>query len=227
MTLAALPLRRLLQSLRAWLSVGGWSAVCVFVALWLHRGGADAPSSSALLGVFSSLALPLVAFAITGAVFKGDSLRAACRPLVTFGAPGPLVALAHAAVAILASALVGAVLSALVDALAHGPSDPALGRDALTCAWVGVLGGAAYGSLFSLGSAIGSKGGGRGGLLVANWIFSAGATASLFPHAHVRSLLGGESAGNLGQRGSALALLVIVAFGLAACAMRGRNASAV
>ena len=133
------------------------------------------------------------------------------------------MALAHSAVAITASAVASGLLGALIAALGHGPGDPAVGRDILTCSWVGALGGASYGALFSLGSCFGPRGSGRSVLLVLNWLAGGGALGMLLPHAHVRSLLGGEAAGTLSQRSSALALVAIGVACTLIASWRGRR----
>lgn len=207
--LTQLPIQRLVTSRRSWVSMGAWALFALFAAFWIKRAGADAPASDALLGIYATFALPLLTFGLVGAVAKGQSFAMAGQSLVTLGAPGPLVALAHSTVAIASSALASGLLGALIAAIGHGPGDPALGKDLFTCAWVGALGGAAYGGLFSLGSCFGPRGSGRSVLLVLNWIASSSSLGLLLPHAHVRSLLGGDPAGALSQRSSALALVAI------------------
>jgi hypothetical protein len=72
--------------------------------------------------------------------------------------------------------------------------DAATLSDALTTAWIGALGGAAYAVFLSFGSLFGRAGGGRLLGLVVDFTIGAGSSAGAapWPRAHVRSLIGGE-----------------------------------
>ncbi len=223
LALSRLPARRLFGNRRAFVALGGWSLASLGLALWSAHGGAQTSATNALLGVYASFALPLVTFALTGAIARGDKLQAAARSLTRVGASGPQAVVAHVAVAIVACVVVGSILGMGVAALAHGKEDPSIAADIVTCAWVGALAGGAYGGVFSLGSCFGPRGAGRSAVLVANWLVGGGILGSLLPLAHVRSLLGGDPAGALSQRGSAFALLAIALTSALLCAWRGRK----
>ncbi len=115
------------------------------------------------------------------------SRRLAHRP--SRSEPRPLrAAAATVAVVVGVSAAACAVLGAAVAIVAHGSADPPVARDAVASAYAGALGGAAYASLFVLGSTFGRRGGGRTVALVADWLLGANATAVAFvtPRAHLR-----------------------------------------
>lgn len=218
--LAILPLARLRGARVAWISVAAWSAVALCGAAWWHRSGAESPASHALTGPYATVCVPLCCSAICGGVVRGGSLLSAGRSLVSFGACSRSAALAHLAVSAVASAVVCALLGCLVATLANGAGDPSRLRDALTCCWVGALAGAAYSSLLCAGACFGRRGGGRTVVLVSTWLASAWMA---LPAAHLRSLLGGDLAGGVGQRGSALALGIICMASSAVVALRARR----
>jgi hypothetical protein len=140
---------------------------------------------------------------------------------VAFGATPLRAAAATVAVVVAASAAACAVLGAAVAIVAHGSADPPVARDAIASAYAGALGGAAYASLFALGSTFGRRGGGRTVALVADWLLGANATAVALvtPRAHVRNLLGGAPPAGIGERGSAI-LLILLAVVFATLAVR-------
>lgn len=219
-----LPLARLTRTPRALIPVVAWAALAVVAALAL-RGRPDA-SWSALESIFGALALPFLSFAIVGAALGSDGLARSTRPFVAFGAPPARVALATIGVAVGASALLAAPLGAVVAALAHGAGDPPVVRDALASAWVAGLGGAAYASLFCFGASFGKRGAGRAVALVVNWVLGGGTWSAglVTPRAHLRSLLGGDSAAGLSGRASALALLGLIVLFAALATARTRRA---
>ncbi len=222
LALAKVPLTRITRSPRGWLPIFGWSALAIVSAFVVGRhAGAD----RALLGVFAPFVLPLVAYGLVAAAFGGERVGDSGAPLRAFGAPGSQVALAGALIALVTSALAGALLAVVLVAIGHGPLDPPLGGDALTSAWIGALGGAAYASAFSAGACFGPRGSGRSVMLFLNWLFGSGRgmAALLLPYAHVRSLLGGDPAAAVGQHGSVVALVAVTVLGLAVVAWRGRK----
>jgi hypothetical protein len=226
LALARLPIARLTRTPRAWLPVFAWSALAVAAALVNRSEHLPHGADRALLGVFGSIALPLVAYAVVGGALGGDGLRRAGRPLVAFGAPPARAAFAIVVVTTLLTAVLGAALGALVAALAHAPDDPPLAMDALTTAWTSALSGAAYASLFCFGAAIGARGAGRGALLALDWIVGSGsgAGAFLFPRAHLRNLHGGDGPLGVPQWGSSISLCLIAAASAAfACLLARRD----
>lgn len=213
LALARLPVARLTRTTRGWLPVLAWSALALATALVNRSEHLPHGADRALLGVFGSIALPLVAYAVVGGALGGDGLRRAGRPLVALGAPPARAAFAAVVVTMFLTALIGAALGALIAVLAHAPDDPPLVMDALTSAWTSALGGAAYAALFCFGASISARGAGRGVLLAVDWIVGSGsgAGAFLFPRAHLRNLHGGDGPLAVPQWGSSVSLCLIAA----------------
>ncbi len=119
------------------------------------------------------------------------------------------------------AALLSLVLTVVTSAAVAGASFAALGEWATarsgaghlaTICLVGAAGGASYAALFCWGASVGSKGGGRLGVLGLDWLFgltSAG-WALPWPRAHLRSLLGGETVLGLAPPASALVLVLLI-----------------
>jgi hypothetical protein len=215
--LARPPLARLLRTPRALLTLGAWCLLAVGFALAARIRGSAHGADHTLVGAYGALVLPLLAYALVGAVVGARSLAASTAPLVSFGAPPARAAAVAIGVAVAACAALGAVLAALVALVAHGADDPPAAADALASAYAGLLGGAAYAAWFAVGASFGRRGGGRTVLLVADWLFGVGhgATALVTPRAHLRNLLGGDSPMGWPGRASTAALV-----GLAlACAL--------
>ena len=209
--LARPPMARLLRGPRAWIAVSAWCALAVAFALAARQQGAARGADHVLIDTYGALVVPLLAYVIVGTAVASQSLRASTASLVAFGAPPARAAAAAIAVAAASSALVCALVGAAVALLAHGIADPPRGHDALASAYAGALGGVAYAAWFSLGASFGRRGGGRGALLVLDWILGAtgGAGALVTPRGHLRNLLGGVPPMDLSQRASAVALAVL------------------
>jgi hypothetical protein len=210
--LARVPLSRLLRTPRAWVMIGAWTVLAVGFAAAARSQGAAHGADHTLVGAFGALVVPLLCYAIAGGALGATSLSAAGAPAVAFGATPPRAAAVTVAVVVAASAAACAILGAAVAIVAHGSADPPLARDAITSAYAGALGGAAYASLFALGSTFGRRGGGRTVALVADWLLGANATvlALVTPRGHLRNLLGGAPPAALGERASAVALVLLV-----------------
>ncbi len=222
--LARLPLARLLRTRRAALPLLGW-CIAAFGATLLARHANASSVDRSLLGVFVPFVMPLVAYAIVGGALGGEGLVPASRPLVRFGANPHASALAAGLVATLASALACAIIATLLVFAAHNVADPPVGQDAALTAYAAALGAAAHAAFFVLGSAASARGGGRGVLLVLNWLFGAspGWISVAVPYAHARSLLGGVPAVTLTERASAWALVVIIVVSLGLSSLRVRR----
>jgi hypothetical protein len=201
--------------------MGAWTVLAVGFAAAARTQGASHGADHTLVGAFGALVIPLLCYAIVGGALGATSLSAAGAPAVAFGATPPRAAAATVAVAVTVSVASCAVLGAAVAIVAHGSADPPVVHDALASAYAGALGGAAYASLFALGSTFGRRGGGRTVALVADWLLGANATAVALvtPRAHLRNLLGGTPPAALGERASAVAI-VLIAVLLAALAVR-------
>jgi hypothetical protein len=210
--LARLPVSRLIRTPRAWVMIGAWTVLAVGFAAAARAQGASHGADHALVGAFGALVVPLLCYAIAGGALGATSLSAAGAPAVAFGATPLRAAAATVAVVVGVSAAACAVLGAAVAIVAHGSADPPVARDAIASAYAGALGGAAYASIFVLGSTFGRRGGGRTVALVADWLLGANATAVAFvtPRAHLRNLLGGTPPAGLGERASAIALVLLV-----------------
>lgn len=220
--LARPPLARLLRTPRALLTLGAWCLLAVGFALAARARGSSHGADHALVGAYGALVLPLLAYALVGAVVgSARSLAASTAPLVSFGASPTRAAAVAVGVAVLACAAVGAVLAAVVALVAHGADDPPAAADALASAYAGLLGGAAYAAWFAAGASFGRRGGGRTVLLVADYVLGAGrgAIALVTPRAHLRNLLGGEPPMAWSGRAST-ALLVVLAVVCALVAVR-------
>jgi hypothetical protein len=202
---------RLARTRLGWIACAGWCAVAIVAALLARHDRAFHGADRVLLGAYASVVLPLSAFAVVGALVGAGPLSAAIEPFARFGAPRGRSTWGIAGVAAIACMVLGAALAAAVALLAHGELDPPRARDALTSAYAGALGGAAYAAWFVLGAGFGRRGGGRATLLVIDWVLGTGqGTAALFtPRAHLRNLLGGVAPLELAPRVSALALVAI------------------
>ena len=223
--LARLPLARLLRTPRAWIAAGAWCALALAVAFAARSQGSARGADHVLVDAYGVLILPVLTYALVGAVLgSARSVSASIAPLVTFGARPARAAGVAIAVAAVACALVAALLAAILAVVAHGAADPPRARDALSSAYAGALGGAAYASWFSLGAALGRRGGGRALLLAVDWGLgaNAGAAGLVTPRAHVRNLLGGTPPVGLSERGSAVALVLIAAACAIAAVRRAR-----
>lgn len=220
LTLARVPLMRVVRAPRGILPVVGWIIVAIASAVVIHSRGTPNGADHVMRGSFGRFILPLIAYGVVSAVLGTKGLRRAIRGVVALGASPAKAALAAVVVAAVISALVAAAVAVGVAAIAHGSHDPPLARDALACMWISALGGAAYASFFAAGSAIG-KGAMRAVFFGIDWILGAGAGfGSIFvPRGHLESLFGGALAADVPQRASTL-LLVVLAVAYAALAVR-------
>jgi len=202
---------RVLRSPRALVTLGAWCLLTLGIALMARARGSPHGADHVLVGAFGGLGLPLLSYALVGALLGARSLSASTAPLVSFGAPPLRAASVAIGLGVAGCALVGALLAAAVAVLAHGADDPAPAADALASAYAGSLGGGTYGAWFLLGATFGKRGGGRTWLLVVDWLlgFGTGATALVVPRGYVRSLLGGSSPLDLSGRACSAALFAL------------------
>jgi hypothetical protein len=219
-------MRRLVRGSRTWLALGFWVALAIVPAVLERVRVAGHGADHALLGFYSSIALPFVAYSVLSAVLGRDGLGVSGIALANFGASPGRVALHTVTVAVVASAVLGGGLGALVDVIGHGTLDPPLAFDALRALAAGALGGGAYAAFFAAGASFGARGWGRSVLLVVDWMFgtSAGTSALFVPRAHIQNLLGGVAPLDVSGRTSYLALAsMIVLFTWLACARASRT----
>ncbi len=212
LVLARVPALRLLRTPRAWAPLLLWTLAAVVIATAARSTGSASGATHVMRGSFAFLVLPLVAYAIVGAVIGGAGLQQGIRGVVALGAEPRQAALASVGVAVAYAMAACGVLAALVCVLAHGSQDPPLASDLPTSLWVGALGGGAYAAYFCAGAAI-WKGKLRGVFLAFDWIIGGGAGfGALFtPRGHVLSLLGGLPCAELPQRASSALLVVLLA----------------
>jgi len=225
--LVELPAARLTSARRGWLAPAGWCALVVARAV-VARVKSAAAVDRVVQGTYADFGLPLLAFAVVSLVLGGGALTRASAPLLRLGARPERAALAHALAASLGCALLGAALGALAVVVAHRAASAPLLHDVAATAYAGALGGAAYAALFTLGSAFGAKGAGRGVLLFADFLFGAGSGigALALPRAHVRNLLGEPGDLPLAARSSGLCLLALALVYAVATALIARRSRA-
>lgn len=224
--LARPALARVVRRPRALLTLGAWCALAVGVALVERSRGATHGADHVLVGAFGGLVLPLLSYALVGALLGARSLSASTAPLVSFGASPVRAAAVAVGLAVTGCAVLGASLAPVLAVVAHGADDPARLADAVASATTGALGGGAYGAWFVLGATLGRRGGGRTVLLVVDWLLGAGTSAAglVVPRAYVRCLLGGAAPIELSARTCSAAL---VALGLACALLALRPSRAV
>ncbi|MBK8996362.1 MAG: hypothetical protein IPM35_11530 [Myxococcales bacterium] len=204
----------------------GVALLSVFVvALLERRAGSIVAADRALTGVALGFVLPLLAHGTVARALAGARLDAALGDIGRWGGDRRTGALGVALSLSLVLGLAGALIAALAVGVVRAPADPLLWRDTLTSAWIGALAGASYAGWFCLGSTLGKRGGGRGVVLIVDWIAgaSAGAAALFWPRGHVRNLLGAEPVLAMPQWTATLALVVLGSAYVALSAWRVRR----
>jgi hypothetical protein len=220
--LARLPFARILRAPRAWLSCVLWLGFAVAVALFEKSRGESHAVDRVLPDAYGGLVLPLVVFALVGAVVVSTSLRSSIHPVTALGASGARAAIASIVVVAFVSALVcGGIGAALVPL--SGAVAPIRG-DVIASAWVSALGAACYASFFVFGTSFGKVGAGRMIILVIDWVLGSTGTALeiITPRAHLRNLLGGAPLMHVSQTASAITLGAIAVFCMFLAARRAR-----
>ncbi len=194
MSLARLPLLRLVRSRLAWLAASGCSGL-VFASVLYQRRHESVHGADRALDLYATGAVPLLVYMVVAAALGHDGLARLGRSLVRLGAPSARMAWMTVLVIMLASGLICGVLGASTVAWAHGSGDPPIARDALETLAFGALAGAAYAAYFLVGAAWVASFWGRALLLVVDWMLGStdGVGALLTPRAHLRNLLGGEA----------------------------------
>lgn len=160
--------------------------------------------------------IPFATLGATGLVLGTSGLVDATTPLARFGISRRPLALGLVACTIATASAIAAAVAFMTALLAHDPWAPPLGQDLLASTWIGALAGAAYAGLYSLGATFGRRGGGRGFVLIFDFVFggSASALAVLAPRAHALHLLGADApVSGMSQWTSAAVLLVMAALG--------------
>jgi hypothetical protein len=222
MPLARLPFARLVRTPRALISCVLWIGFAIAVALYEKSRGESHVVDHVLPDAFGGLVLPLVVFALVGAVVVSTSLRASIFPVTAIGASGTRAALASIVVVALVSALIcGGIGAALVPI---SGATPPIRADLIASGWVSALGAVCYASFFVFGTSFGKTGTGRLILLVVDWVLgSAGGPLEIItPRAHLRNLLGGAPLMHVSQTVSAITLAAIAVFCMLIAARRAR-----
>jgi hypothetical protein len=146
----------------------------------LERRMSPAGAADRLVATVFRLVLPLEAFALSTAAVGLDNLREGLWPVARFGHSRPLAALGHTAGVAACTAAVALVAVAgglLVTHLgsaraAFGASGPlGLPADLVTSGAIAVVASLGYAAWFAFGSTLGARGGGRGFVLTADFIF--------------------------------------------------------
>jgi hypothetical protein len=202
--------RRRAQAPRALFITGFALVLAALVAVAERRIEWFGATSRALSGIVFGLLLPVALVATSGQVLFPLRLATSASFFARFGASRRAVALGLVMASMGTAAILAAAMGAVTALIAHDPTAPPAGVDALTTAWIGLLTGAAYAALFALGSTFGARGGGRYWALVLDFALGAGGVTSvLVPRAHAQNLLGGAPPLMWSQPASAAALLAI------------------
>jgi hypothetical protein len=197
-------------------------AIVIGSAIVELRREPAAAADVTLAGAAFGVCLPLVAYAIVARATRHGRLDDGVRHLSRHGASRRSAVAGLVVRATLHVAAIGALLGLLAVIVARGRLDMATVSDALTTVWIGALGGAAYAAWLSLGSLFGRAGGGRLVCLGLDFTIGAGssASASPWPRAHVRSLIGGACVLGIPAWESAVALLALAVVYLLLCLLR-------
>lgn len=172
----------------------GAAAFVSFAALLERRLVPEDAVDQTLTGAVFGWTIPLLAYAAVARVARYGRLDESATDLARHGGNRRAVVASFVVMTGARVGVVGALLAALGVLISSVGEAPAIRADALTSAWIGALGGAAYVAWFSLGSLWGKSGRGRLLALILDLILGAtsSAVAVPLPRAHLRCLLGGE-----------------------------------
>jgi hypothetical protein len=188
-------------------------AAAALVALAERRVESFGATGRVLTGFVFGLLVPLMLVANATRVLMPMRLDASAAIFARLGASRRAVALGLVAASMCSGAILAAILGAVGALVAHDPTAPPRAIDALTTAWIGVLTGAAYASLYAFGATFGRRGGGRYWALVVDFVLGGigGFGAAMAPRAHVANLLGSAPPLMLSQAESAASLVMLTA----------------
>lgn len=209
--LARVPLRRVLRTRRAYVSILGFSLLASVGIAASKAVGMTSTGDHLMRGGFGVFVVPLVSYAVVGSALGGDGLRRALDGVVALGAEPKRAAAATLLVSMVASMAICALLGVFFCLFAHGATDPPLARDLPITFGVAALGGATYGAYFTAGSSFG-RSWGRGAFLAADWILGTDpdVLGVVVPRGHLRSLLGGPLVLDASPRVSSVALVFLL-----------------
>lgn len=200
-----------LAQLRSLLAAAAGLVLVGLVAISEKHTALFGAASRALEGEVFGLILPVALVLASRRALEPTRLDLAATPLARFGPSRRAVALGLVVASITGASLLAASAGVLTAVLAHDPTAPAVRFDALSCAWIGALGAAAYAALFALGATFGSRGSGRWWVLAGDFLLgsTSGVGALLAPRAHIQNLLGGEPPLLLAQPASTASLVAM------------------
>lgn len=219
-----------------------WARLATPRALWLgcfalcatalmagveRQASVAGAADRAVTGLFR-VVVPLAVFALAELASARQRLDASIWPLARFGHHGGAVALGHAAALALAAMVVTTpcVLAAVTLARVGAPGlgGASLPADLFTTAWIGLAASAGYAALFTLGSTLGKRGGGRAALLTLDFVLGGiGPFSLLFPRGSVENLIGLRAPLELSQRASSGVLVVAALAVTGIAALRSRR----
>jgi len=206
---AMVHVKRFLRTRSSVLAALAWLLLAVVIGL--AAGAKSTGISGALISTHANTALPFLSYAVVGGIVSQKGLGPQVFGLTLLGLGARRAAGSLVVAALAMGALLGLLSSAIICVLGHGPMDPPLAHDLLVTSWIGALGGAAYASLFLLGSSF-FKGTGRSIFFAVDWVLGGSGVFALFlPHGHLQSLFGGDRALHLSQRASSGMLVAISA----------------
>jgi hypothetical protein len=194
---------------RATLLNGGLGLVLAGAGALVERSASKAGAVDRALDGTFGLLVPLVAFAVVREVTARSNLRRAAWPAARFGVARRDVALGLLAPALAVSGVLAVLMAAASVAFASSAAVPFAPRDLLVGVWAAALTSSAYVGWFALGSTFFARGGGRGVVLVADFVIggSLGVAGAVLPRANASNLLGGAAPLGLAQAASTGILL--------------------
>ena len=197
---------------RATVGVLASALVAVLVIALIERRESVAGASDRALAAVFRFVLPLAALSLSQIPIGAKNLKEAIWPAARFGLHRGWVAagfvLAGAVVAAASAALLGVV--AVAAARAGAPAragEMSLAADLLTTGWIAPLVAVAYAAWFGLGATFGRAGGGRGVVLLADFIVgSVGFFGVLLPKGSAYNLIGLAAPMDVPQRAASAVL---------------------
>lgn len=200
----------------------------VVIAFVERREGAAGASDRSLAAVFRFV-IPLLAFALSQLPIGTRNLRDAVWPAARYGAHRGFVAVGHVLAGASAAAMASLITVVLVVLVARAgagtvPGEMTLASDLLTTAWIAPLVAIAYATWFGLGATFGRSGGGRGIVLLADFVVgSLGLFGVLLPRGSAYNLIGLAAPLDVPQRAVSGVLVVVSIVCLALGALRCRR----
>ncbi|NUP13507.1 MAG: hypothetical protein HOW73_46310 [Polyangiaceae bacterium] len=211
---------------RAAIAVAFVALVVPIIVALVERREATAGASDRALSTVFRFVVPLLTFSLSQLPIGGKNLRDAVWPAARFGLHRGFVALGHVAVGGAAGAiasLLAAVVAVLVARLGapSGPSDMTLASDVVATIWIAPLVAFAYAAWFGLGATFGRSGGGRGYVLLADFLVgSLGVFGVLLPRGSAYNLIGLSAPLDVPQRAASGVLVAVTIVCAAVCALR-------